>query len=122
MGKPYRFFAAGPDAFDCSGLTLAAYAQIGVTLVHYSAFQARQGSAVEFTHEAIRPGDLVFMDTDNDGIINHVGIAIDSTTWIQAARPGDVVRMGPIPPRSMIAAVRRFAPSSDRTLVAYQTS
>jgi peptidoglycan endopeptidase LytE len=109
LGKPYRFFAAGPDAFDCSGLTLAAYAQIGVTLVHYSAFQAWQGSAVDFTQEAIRPGDLVFMDTDDDGIINHVGIAIDSTTWIQAARPGDVVRMGPMPPKSMIAAVRRYA-------------
>ncbi len=109
LGKPYRFFAAGPHAFDCSGLTLAAYAQIGVRLVHYSASQAQQGSAVDLTDEAIRPGDLVFMDTDHDGSINHVGIATDSTTWIQAARPGDVVRMGPMPPRSTIEAVRRFA-------------
>jgi peptidoglycan DL-endopeptidase LytE len=112
LGKPYRFFAAGPDAFDCSGLTLAAYAQIGVTLVHHSASQAQQGSAVDFTHGAIRPGDLVFMDTDDDGSINHVGIATDSTRWIQAARPGDIVRIGPIPPRSMIVAVRRFASNS----------
>jgi peptidoglycan endopeptidase LytE len=108
LGKPYRFFSAGPHAFDCSGLTLAAYAQIGVTLVHHSASQAQQGSAVDFTHEPIRPGDLVFMDTDDDRSINHVGIATDSTTWIQAARPGDTVRMGPIPPKSMIGAVRRF--------------
>ena len=110
LGKPYRFFAAGPHAFDCSGLTLAAYAQIGVTLVHHSASQARQGSAVDFT-DTIRPGDLVFMDTDDDGSINHVGIATDSTTWIQAARPGDVVRMGPMPPRSTIV-VRRFVSSN----------
>ena len=37
LGKPYRFFTAGPNTYDCSGLTLAAYAQIGVTLIHHSA-------------------------------------------------------------------------------------
>jgi peptidoglycan DL-endopeptidase LytE len=88
---------------------LAAYAHIGVTLVHHSASQAQQGSAVDFTHEGIRAGDLVFMDTDDDGSINHVGIATDSTTWIQAAKPGDIVRIGPTPARSMIVAVRRLA-------------
>ena len=60
VGKPYRFFAKGPDAFDCSGLTLAAYQQIGIDLIHYSAYQAKRGAAVDFRNESIRPGDLVF--------------------------------------------------------------
>jgi LysM repeat protein len=112
LGKPYRFYTAGPASFDCSGLTMAAYARVGIALMHYSAFQAHQGSAVDFLDAPIRPGDLVFMDTDNDGVINHVGMAIDAATWIQAPGPGDVVRLGAIPPESMIAAVRRLVPAT----------
>lgn len=110
QGKPYLFAAAGPDAYDCSGLTKRAYAQIGVNLVHQSATQATQGVAVAFTSEPIRPGDLVFMATKGNDVITHVGIAIDDDTWIQARRPGDVVRVGPMPARSAIVAVRRFVP------------
>ena len=108
LGKPYKFFTRGPSTFDCSGLTLAAYAQIGIPLIHHSASQARQGTAVDFWREAIRPGDLVFLSTDGDDIINHVGIAISATTWIQARRPGDVVRVSPLPRDSAIMAVRRY--------------
>ena len=111
VGKPYRFFSAGPDTFDCSGLTMAAYAQIGIKLIHHSASQARQGTAVDFAHEPIRPGDLVFMSTNGGNVINHVGIAITATTWVQARRPGDGVRITPMPSESMIIAVRRFVPA-----------
>lgn len=111
LGRPYQFFSAGPSAFDCSGLTLAAYARIGVTLIHHSASQAEQGTAVSFMSEPIRPGDLVFMATRGAGSINHVGIAVSSNSWIQSRRPGDVVRIGPLPPTSMIIAVRRFVPA-----------
>jgi cell wall-associated NlpC family hydrolase len=110
QGKPYLFAAAGPDAYDCSGLTKRAYAQIGVTLVHQSAAQATQGSAVAFWQEPIRAGDLVFMATRGNDVISHVGIAIDGDTWIQARRPGDVVRVGPMPGKASIVAVRRFVP------------
>jgi LysM repeat protein len=110
-GKPYRFFTAGPDTFDCSGLTLAAYAQIGVTLIHHSASQAGQGTAVDFAREPIRAGDLIFMVTDGDDIIDHVGIAIDATRWIQAQESAGVVRIAPLPSESMIIAVRRFIPA-----------
>jgi LysM repeat protein len=111
LGKPYRFFTSGPDRFDCSGLTMAAYARVGISLVHYSAYQARQGRAVDFLHTSIQPGDLVFLDTNGDGAINHVGMAINATTWVQAPGPGDIVRLGALPPKGLIVAVRRYIPA-----------
>ena len=78
-----QFFTRGPDFFDCSGFTVAAYAQIGVSLIHHSVAQATQGTEVDFLNEAIRAGDLVFQDTNGDGVINHVGIALGDTTWVQ---------------------------------------
>jgi cell wall-associated NlpC family hydrolase len=63
---------------------------------------------VDFHNEPIRSGDLVFMDTNSDHVINHFGMAITAATWIQAAGPGDVVRLGQIPPKSLIVAVRRY--------------
>jgi LysM repeat protein len=110
QGKPYRFAASGPDAYDCSGLTARAYAQIGVRLVPQSSAQATQGTAVAFWSEPILPGDLIFMATRGNDVISHVGMAIDGDTWIQAVRPGDVVRVGPMPAKSSIVAVRRFVP------------
>jgi LysM repeat protein len=111
QGKPYQFAASGPDAYDCSGLTTRAYAQIGIRLVQQSAAQATQGTAVAFWSEPILPGDLVFMATRGNDIISHVGIAIDANTWIQARRPDDVVRVGPMPAKTSIVAVRRFVTS-----------
>ena len=109
VGKPYQFFTAGPDTFDCSGLTLASYKQIGVNLTHQSLAQSKQGRAVDWTVEPIKAGDLVFMySSRNPSVISHVGIAISPTRWVHAPRPGDVVREGPLPPASRIIAVRRF--------------
>jgi LysM repeat protein len=110
LGKPYRVNAAGPDAWDCSGLTLKAYAQVGVRLPHYSAAQAKLGHAVAWTTEGIRPGDLVFLETSpGSNVIGHVGIAISATQWIQAPRAGDVVRASNIP-MQRIVSVRRYLP------------
>jgi peptidoglycan DL-endopeptidase LytE len=111
VGKPYRFFAKGPEAFDCSGLTLAAYRQIGITLIHHSASQARRGTAVDFHNQPIRPGDLVFMATNGSTTINHVGIAINANMWVQARSSALGVRLTAIPPDSLILAVRRFIPA-----------
>ena len=109
MGKPYQFFTAGPDTFDCSGLTVASYKQIGVSLTHQSLAQSKQGRAVDWTVEPIKAGDLVFMySSRNPSVISHVGLAISPTRWVHAPRPGDVVREGPLPPASRIIAVRRF--------------
>jgi cell wall-associated NlpC family hydrolase len=109
LGKPYVFNTAGPDSFDCSGLTVAAYQQIGVSLPHQSAMQATRGTAVDWRAEPIRPGDLVFaFSSNNTSVISHVGIAISATQWIHAPRAGDVVKLGTIPAATKIQAVRRF--------------
>jgi len=107
-GKPYEFFTKGPDSFDCSGLAVAAYAQAGVSLFHWSAAQALQGAAVDLEHDTIRAGDLVFQRRRGSDVINHVGIAIDSTRWIQAVGPGLGVRVGRLPATSTIATVHRY--------------
>jgi peptidoglycan endopeptidase LytE len=108
VGKPYTFFTKGPAEFDCSGLTLQAYAQVGVSLVHHAATQATQGTEVDFWNDSIQAGDLVFLDGDWDGTIDHVGIALGSGTWVQASKTHDVVMTGPLPPRSVIISVRRY--------------
>jgi len=111
LGKPYRFFTAGPATFDCSGLTMAAYAQVGLQLIHHSASQATMGTAVDFWNEPIKAGDLVFMATHgNPNEITHVGIAVDATHWIHAPKPGDVVRLAPIPPKGILTSVKRLIP------------
>lgn len=108
LGEPYKFNAAGPDSWDCSGLTMAAFAQIGVSLPHYSGAQVTKGTAVDWTTSPIKPGDLVFLESSvGSGVINHVGIAVSATQWIQAPRTGDVVRQGNIPMFRVIA-VRRI--------------
>src|SRR4051812_46934307 len=78
-----------PNAFDCSGLTMAAYRTIGIHLPHHSALQVRYGHRVDWHTEPIQPGDLIFMH----GSIRvqdygHTGIAINATEWINAAHSG----------------------------------
>ena len=109
-GHPYRKGAAGPSAFDCSGLTSAAFAAIGVDLPHYSVTQAGMGRAVDWRHEPIEPGDLVFTRGDKPVIdLGHVGLVISATEWVVATRPGVPVRVAPLP--AGIQRVRRIVTS-----------
>lgn len=87
IGKPYRFGATGPAAFDCSGLTMAALAQIGVRLPHDADAQRRYGRAV--SRAQAQPGDLVAWP-------GHVGIYAGSGLVIHAPHTGDHVRLAPI--------------------------
>lgn len=80
-GTPYKFGGDGPGGFDCSGLTMWAYAQAGVKLPHYSFDQFTMGAAIG--RDAIQPGDLVFFDTAGPGA-SDVGIATSATTVISA--------------------------------------
>lgn len=75
LGKPYLWGASGPDAFDCSGLTMMAWAQAGVTLLHYTGDQINEGIAVP-AYADISPGDLVLVPGSDGTISNpgHVGI------------------------------------------------
>ena len=109
IGKPYAFGKAGPTSYDCSGLTLAAFAQVKVSLPHQSLAQSKLGSAVDWRVTGVQAGDLVFtFSTKNQSQISHVGIAISATQWIEAPYTGGVVRISSLPSASKIQAVRRF--------------
>lgn len=110
VGVPYRFFSAGPDTFDCSGLVVAAFRQIGVSVPHQSRALARMGSSVDWKTESIVAGDLVFTSSVNDPeLITHVAIALDSRRWVNAVGPGKTVTIGSIPSDEKIMAVQRIA-------------
>jgi cell wall-associated NlpC family hydrolase len=100
LGKPYVFAAAGPDTFDCSGLTLMAWRQAGVSMAHFAATQ--YASFPKVSIDALQPGDLVFFYPT----IHHVGIYIGGGKMIHAPHTGDVVRVASIYRRSLVGAVR----------------
>jgi peptidoglycan endopeptidase LytE len=108
VGKPYAFATAGPNSYDCSGLTKAAFAQVKVSLPHQSLLQSKLGTAVDWKSVGIQAGDLVFTySTKNTTQISHVGIAISATQWIEAPYTGGSVRISNLPSASKIQAVRR---------------
>jgi len=75
LGKPYVWGAAGPTAYDCSGLTMAAWASAGVALAHYTGDQQAEGAPVALA--SLVPGDLVLVpgsDPPGPGVAGHVGI------------------------------------------------
>jgi len=110
VGVPYRFFSAGPDAFDCSGLVVAAFRQVGVSVPHQSRALARMGSAVDWKTDSIAAGDLVFTSSVNDPeLITHVAIALDSRRWVNAVGPGKTVTIGSLPSDDRIMAVQRIS-------------
>ena len=109
VGKPYAFNTAGPATYDCSGLTLASYAVVGVKLPHQSLQQSQLGVAIDWKTTPIQAGDLIFtFSSANPTQISHVGIAISATQWIEAPNSGTVVRISRIPSATRIQAVRRF--------------
>lgn len=111
LGKPYKFFTAGPDTYDCSGLVKAAFATIGLALPHQSYAQSKFGTPVDWRNEPIKAGDLVFKySSTNLSVISHVGIAISSTQMIHAPNAGSVVKVAAIPAANAIVAVQRLIP------------
>lgn len=109
LGKPYVFGAEGPDTYDCSGLTKAAYHAIGIELPHYTGTQVTRGRPVDWHTAPIWPGDLVFIRGGSPPEdYGHLGIALDTERWINAPHTGDVVKIAAIPSRDRIQAVRRL--------------
>ena len=89
LGKPYAFATSGPDTFDCSGLTMAAWAAAGVKMAHYSGSQANNFPRVGW--EQLQPGDIVVFYPD----LHHVGLYIGGGMMIHAPQTGDVVKIAP---------------------------
>ncbi len=101
LGKPYVFGAAGPRTFDCSGLTMMAWRQAGVSLDHSSYIQMNE-QTVRIPVSRMSPGDLVFFEGGG-----HVGIYIGNGNFIHAPHTGDVVKISALSWEGTITAVGR---------------
>jgi cell wall-associated NlpC family hydrolase len=110
QGLPYAWGAAGPAAFDCSGLVEWSFAQADVALPRTAADQARTGPAVPVTQ--LEPGDLLFYHTDPTapGYISHVAIYLGRGWMIQAPQPGLRVQIVPADFGSQFAGAIRVSP------------
>ena len=84
LGVPYVYGGASPSGFDCSGLVMYVYAQLGVSLPHNAA--AQYGALPHVSRSALQPGDLVFFYG-----FGHVGIYVGNNTVIHAPHTGTVV-------------------------------
>jgi peptidoglycan DL-endopeptidase CwlO len=100
VGNGYVFGAAGPSVFDCSGLTMAAWAQAGVALPHSSSAQYSSGRHI--SESELQPGDLVFYYSP----ISHVGMYIGNGKIVNALNPGAGVVISGLHDMPYVGAVR----------------
>ena len=108
IGKPYQWGAAGPDSYDCSGLVMWAYAQVGVQVDHWTGDQWNEGEHIPLS--SLRPGDLLFFatDTSNPDTIHHVGMYIGNAQMVEAPYTGADVRISDAFRPDLIGAVRFY--------------
>jgi cell wall-associated NlpC family hydrolase len=100
LGDPYVWSAAGPDAFDCSGLTQYAYAAAGIALPHSSRAQSTMGTPVD--RSALQPGDLVFFYSP----VSHVGMYIGNGQMVHASTSGRPVIVSSVDMKGYVGARR----------------
>jgi hypothetical protein len=111
LGIPYVWGGASPlGGFDCSGLVMYVYAQLGIHLTHFSGAQFNEGTRI-LQPEDLLPGDLVFFDPGPNGP-GHVGMYIGGGEFIQAPHTGDVVKISSLDESpysfSYVGAVRPY--------------
>jgi cell wall-associated NlpC family hydrolase len=109
LGQPYLWGGTGPEAFDCSGLTLTAYRAAGINLPRTAAQQWFAGPQVALGDLA--PGDLLFWayDATNPSTIHHVAMYVGNGQMIAAPHTGDVVKVQPVYLDGYIGAIRPTA-------------
>jgi peptidoglycan DL-endopeptidase CwlO len=100
VGEPYHWGAAGPDSFDCSGLTMYAWGRAGVDLPHSS--QQQYAALPHVARAALRPGDLVFFGSP----IHHVGMYIGGGRMVAAPSSGRTVQVSVVDRRDYVGAGR----------------
>ncbi|MGY2084107.1 NlpC/P60 family protein [Blastococcus sp. SYSU DS0539] len=103
VGDPYVWAAAGPNAFDCSGLVQYAYAAAGISVPHSSRMQSTMGTPV--SRSALQPGDLVFFYSP----VSHVGIYIGNGQMVHAATSGVPVKVASVDSMGGYNSARRIA-------------
>lgn len=106
IGKPYRWGAAGPNAFDCSGLVFAAYASAGIAIARTTFGWRHDGPQVPLTQ--IQPGDLLFSAGGDGTPANpgHVVMYLGGELIIQAPQPGQQVQTDPLDLAGVVVATR----------------
>jgi len=87
QGDPYVWAAAGPSTFDCSGLVMWAYAQIGISVPHFTGDLWNMG--VHVAKADLQPGDLVFFYSP----VSHVGIYVGNNKILNASESGKPVKI-----------------------------
>jgi cell wall-associated NlpC family hydrolase len=110
LGRPYQWGGAGPGSYDCSGLTMIAWAHAGVQLAHWTGYQWESGPHVPL--DRLQRGDLLFYatNTSDPSTIHHVGIYIGNGMMVDAPYTGAFVRIDSIyQPGGLIGAVRPAA-------------
>ena len=90
LGVPYVWGGATPAGFDCSGLVMYVYGQLGISLTHYTGAQFHEGAPVPI--DQLLPGDIVFFDASARGP-QHEGLYIGNGQFVQAPHTGDVVKI-----------------------------
>jgi cell wall-associated NlpC family hydrolase len=100
IGKPYVWGATGPDSYDCSGLTQAAWKAAGIDLPRTTYDQVDSGTRV--SESDLQPGDLIFFYSD----VSHVGLYIGNGEMIHAPHTGTSVKIAPITEMPFYGAVR----------------
>jgi peptidoglycan DL-endopeptidase CwlO len=100
VGKPYVYGSAGPNGFDCSGLTSYAFAAAGIALPHSSLAQSRMGTPV--SRADLQPGDLVFFYTP----VSHVGLYIGNGMMVHARTFGQPVAVTSVDQSGYVGARR----------------